>query len=307
MDKHWVATDFGDLDVLEFRETEVRAPGIGEVTIDVRASGVNPADFKHISRPSDRQLPIPIGYEASGIISAIGPQTGFQLGDAVLGFRFRGAYATALTVPASDVFMKPPSLGFPEAANLLLAGTTATEMLHLTHAGPGDTVLIHGASGAVGVSAIQQAVFVGARVIGTASEKNFPLLERFGAEPVRYGEGLADRVRALAPHGITVALDTVGTKEAVQVSLELVADRSRIVTLTASDDAEREGFHIIAGAVPSSASAQYRNSVRATLVDLAGRGKLVVPIATTFPLADAIEALRLVKTGHPGGKVALIP
>jgi len=307
MAQHWVATDFGGLDVLEFQETEVRTPGIGEVTIDVRASGMNPADFKHISRGSDRsQLPIPLGYEASGVISAVGPETGFEVGDEVLGFRFRGAYATELTVPASDVFIKPPTLGFPEAANLLLAGTTASEMLHLTHVGPGDTVLVHGASGAVGVSVIQQAKLIGARVIGTASEKNFPLLERFGAEPVQYGPGLADRVRALAPDGITASLDTVGTDEAVQVSLELVADRSRIVTLTASEDAEREGFHMIAGSVPSSASTQYRYSVRGTLVDLAGQGKLVVPIAQTFPLADAIEALTVLQSGHPGGKLALI-
>ena len=285
----------------------MRAPGIGEVTIDVRASGMNPADFKHISRGSDRsQLPIPLGYEASGVISAVGPETGFEVGDEVLGFRLRGAYATALTVPASDIFIKPPTLGFPEAANLLLAGTTASEMLHLTHVGPGDTVLVHGASGAVGVSVIQQAKLIGARVIGTASEKNFPLLERFGAEPVQYGPGLADRVRALAPDGVTASLDTVGTDEAVQVSLELVADRSRIVTLTASEDAEREGFHMIAGSVPTSASTQYRYSVRGTLVDLAGQGKLVVPIAQTFPLADAVEALTVLKSGHPGGKLALI-
>ena len=80
MAQHWVATDFGGLEVLEFQETEVRAPGIGEVTIDVRASGMNPADFKHISRGSDRsQLPIPLGYEASGVISAVGPETGFEV------------------------------------------------------------------------------------------------------------------------------------------------------------------------------------------------------------------------------------
>jgi NADPH2:quinone reductase len=311
MDQHWIATDFGGLDVFHLEDVEVPRPGIGEVTIQVRAAGMNPADFKHVARGSDRSLlPISVGYELAGVISAIGVDTtiasgGGAIGDEVIAYRVQGGYATAITVAAKNVFAKPASLAFPEAANLLLAATTASEMLHVTGVTAGETVLVHGASGAVGVSVIQQAKLLGARVIGTASESSFPVVERFGAEAVAYGDGLEQRVRELAPEGIVAALDTVGTDEAVDVSLALVADRTRIVTIAAMQRAEGAGIRVIMGAL--AASAAYRDSVRAGLIALAGDGTLVVPIARTFPLADAVEALTLLKAGHPGGKIALIP
>ena len=311
MDQHWIATDFGGLDVFEFVPVEVPAPGRGEVTISVRAAGMNPADFKHIARGSDRALlPIPVGYEVAGVLSAIGADTTIAsgagaIGDDVIAFLVQGGYSTAMTVDAKNVFAKPASLGFPEAANLLLAATTASEMLHVTGVTAGETVLVHGASGAVGVSVIQQARLLGVRVIGTASQSSFPVLERFGAQPVVYGNGLQQRVSDLAPEGIAACLDTVGTDEAVDVSLALVADRSRIVTIAAMQRAEGAGIRLIMGALP--ASAAYRRTVRAELIALAGDGGLVVPIARTFPLAEAIEALTLLEAGHPGGKIALIP
>jgi NADPH:quinone reductase-like Zn-dependent oxidoreductase len=307
----WVATDFGGLEVFDLVEVEVPAPGEGEVTIDVRAAGMNPADYKHIASGSDRSLlPASIGYEVAGVIAAVGPNTqiasgGGSIGDEVLAFRIAGGYATSVTVPARDVFAKPAKLSFPEAANLLLAGATASEMLQVTGVAAGDTVLVHGASGAVGVSVMQQATLLGARVIGTASEKSFAVVERFGAEPVGYGDGLEERIRQLAPNGIDAALDTVGTDEAVQVSLALVGDLARIVTIAAANQASEHGFRMIGGSMP--ASAAYRSSIRAHLIGLAADGSLVVPVARTFPLTDAIAALELLQGGHPGGKLALIP
>lgn len=311
MAQRWVATDFGDLDVFELVATEVPDPGPGEVTITVRAAGMNPADYKHVAHGSDRSLlPAPIGYEVSGVLSAVGPGTeiasgGGAVGDEVLAFRVSGGYATALTVPARDVFAKPASLGFPEAANLLLAAATAAEMLHVTGVGAGDTVLLHGASGAVGVSVLQQARLLGVRVVGTAGEDRFDVVRQFGGDPVRYGDGLADRVRALAPEGVSAALDAVGTDEAVDVSLALVPDRQRIVSIAAFGRTEAEGYRVIAGAMP--ASTAFRDAARARLVDLATAGDLVVPVARTFPLAQAREALELLRGGHPGGKLALLP
>ncbi len=155
------------------------------------------------------------------------------------------------------------------------------------------------------MSAIQQARLLGARVIGTASEQNFAVLEHFGAEPVAYGDGLEQRVRDLAPGGVDVALDTVGTDEAVQVSLAVVSNRDRIVTIAAAPKAKEFGFRAIGGGSP--ASAIYRDSVRGRLITLAAEGKLVVPVARTFPFAEAVAALQLLKSGHPGGKLALIP
>ncbi|MEU2348366.1 NADP-dependent oxidoreductase [Modestobacter sp. NPDC049651] len=311
MAQRWVATDFGGLDVFEFQQYEVPPPGPGEVTIAVTAAGMNPADAKHVARPGDReQLPLPIGYEVAGRITALGPDTQIgsgaaEVGDEVLAFRISGGYATEVTVPASAVFARPPALAPEEAANLLLAGTTAAEMLSVTGVGRGDTVLLHGASGAVGVSVLQQAALLGARVIGTAGERSADVVRRFGGEPVRYGDGLADRVRELAPDGVQAALDAVGTDEAVDVSLELVADRQRIVSIAAFERAQAEGYRVIGGTMP--ASKAFRDEARARLIGLAAEGQLVVPVARTFPLADAREALELLQTGHPGGKLALIP
>ena len=299
----WIATRPGDLDVLVLEEHDVAPPGEGEVTIEVRAAGMNPADAKHVARGRAEDFPRPVG-------SAVGPGTtiasgAVEVGDDVLAFRVVGGWASELTVPARDVFAKPEALSYDEAANLLLAGSTAAEMLHVTGVSEGDTVLVHGASGAVGVSLLQQAALLGASVVGTAGPQSFDTVARFGGTPVAYGPGLADRVRELAPDGVVAALDCVGTDEAVDVSLALVADRDRVVTIAAADRARAEGFRAIAGAMPESAA--FRDAVRPELVRLAAEGRLVVPVARTFALTDAVEAAAFLMGGHPGGKLALRP
>jgi NADPH:quinone reductase len=309
--QRWVATRYGTLDGLELREVTPPAPGPGEVTIEVTASGMNPADYKRVlNGRDDSLLPAPIGFEVAGVLSAVGEGTEIAsgpaaVGDAVLAFRISGGYASAVTVPAKDVFAKPDNLDFAEAANLLLVGTTAAELLDVTHASGGETVLLHGASGAVGVSVLQQARRHGVRVIGTAGEHSADVVRRFGGIPVAYGPGLADRVRAAAPGGVVAALDAVGTDEAIDVSLELVPDRSRIVTAAAPGRAQADGFRAIGGTMP--ASAAFRDQVRGDLVALAASGDLVVPIARTYALSDARAALDLLQTEHPGGKLALLP
>jgi len=304
----WIATRPGGLDVLELVPVDVAAPNRGEVTIAVRAAGVNPADYKRITS-GDFTEPVTIGFEVSGVVSELGPETqlasgGGAPGDEVIAFRIRGGYASELTVPAADVFAKPAGIEHPAAANLLLAGTTAAEMLHVTGVAAGETVVVHGASGAVGVSVLQQARLLGARVIGTAGPGSFDTVRRFGATPVTYGDGLESRLRELAPQGFAAALDTVGTDEAVDVSLALVTDRDRIVTIAAMQRADQEGIQMIGGSMP--ASAAFRDGARARLIALAGEGKLVVPVARTYPLQEAREALAFLQDGHPGGKLALL-
>jgi NADPH:quinone reductase-like Zn-dependent oxidoreductase len=121
---------------------------------------------------------------------------------------------------------------------------------------------------------------------------------------VAYGEGLEQRVRELAPDGIAAALDCVGTDEAVDVSLALVAPE-RVVTIAAFGRAQQEGIQALGGAQP--ASAAFRASVRQHLIDLAASGDLVVPVARTYPLDEVTDALRFLAKGHPGGKLALLP
>lgn len=308
---HWIATRPGGLDVLVLQEYDVSSPSHGEVTVEVRAAGMNPADYKHVAngQPSGG-FPKAVGYEIAGVLTAVGPDTeiasgGGAVGDEVLAFRVSGGWSTEVTVPAKDVLAKPTSLPFDQAANLLLAGSTASEMLHVTGASAGETILVHGASGAVGVSVLQQAALLGVRVVGTASEQRFDEVRRFGGEPVSYGDGLEERVRSAAPGGIAAALDCVGTDEAVDVSIALVADRDRIVTIAAMDRAEKDRIRVIAGAIPESQA--YRDGVRADLIRLAGSGRLEVPMSGSYPLDKAVEAAERLRAQHPGGKIALVP
>lgn len=308
--RRWMVRELGGPQGWTFEEHELAPPGPGEVTVEVRAAGMNPADVKHVAVGTDAsRLPVAPGYEVAGVVVAIGPGTqiasgGGAPGDEVLAFRVSGGYSSALTIPAADVFAKPATLGDAEAATLLLAGTTAADMLRAAAVVAGDTVLLHGASGAVGVSVLQQARAIGATVVGTAAPGRHEVVLGFGGLPVAYGDGLEQRVRDLVPH-VDVALDAVGTDEAVDVSLSLVADRRRVVTIAAKSRAQRDGFVALAGSDP--VSARFRDSVRQHLVDLAGRGELVVPVAGTFALADAPAALARLMGGHPGGKLALIP
>jgi NADPH2:quinone reductase len=307
-----IAPRFGGPDVLEVVEVELAAPGPGQVTIEVRAAGVNPADYKGFASGPNRDesaLPIRPGYEVAGVLTALGTDTriasgGGAVGDEVLAFRISGGYASHVTVPAKDVFAKPPALDFPAAANLLLAGATAADMLHTIQAATGQTILVHGATGAVGVSLLQQARLLGVRTIGTAGPASADTVRRFGGEPVAYGAGLEQRVRDLAPDGIDAALDCIGTDEAVDVSLALLPP-DRVVTIAAFGRAQQEGIHALGGGQPTSAA--FRDAARQRLIDLAGAGDLVVPVARTYPLDEVADALEFLAQGHPGGKLALLP
>jgi NADPH:quinone reductase len=208
-----------------------------------------------------------------------------------------------VTVDAADVFTKPAALNFSEAANLLLVGTTAAEMLHLAGVAKDDVVLLNGASGAVGTSALQQARLIGARVIGTASAVNFEAVRRYGGIPVQYGEGLEERVRDAAREGVTVALDTTGTDEAIDVSLSIVPDRHRIVSTAAFHRAD-DGIQLIGASNPL--SAPYRASQRVRLLELAGAGQIQVPIGANYPLKEARAAVSALMSRHPYGKLALV-
>ncbi len=311
MAKRWIARQPGTTKEWEFVDYDVPVPGAGEITVRVHAAGMNPADYKHVAaaRPN-LQFPVPIGYEVSGEITAIGPGTVIgsgpaQIADEVIAFRIYGGYATEITIPAEKAFAKPTTLTHAAAANLLLAGTTAAEMLAVARVMPGETILLHGASGAVGVSVLQQAAIRGIRVIGTASAARSDAVRRYGGVAVQYGPGLVQRVQTLTDGPIAAALDAAGTDEAVDASLELVSDRGRIVTVAAPARAQREGIRWIAGAMPESAS--FRDGIRGELVDLAQQGILDVPVAGTYPLARAREAADFLARGHPGGKLALIP
>jgi NADPH2:quinone reductase len=310
-----VATAYGGPEVLEVVEVDVPSPGPGQVTIEVRAAGINPIDHKVYSGQmgSDQSaLPKRLGSEVSGIVTATGqgaegPAGPLTVGDEVIGYRVSGGYAESITVDANAAFPKPSTLSWEEAAGLSLTGVTGAHLLQATGVAAGDTVLVHGVSGGVGLMTAQLAVLRGATVVGTASEHRHDELRAFGIVPVAYGEGLVDRVREAAPAGVDVALDTVGTDEAVDTSLELVADRHRIATVAAFGRAHDAGIRLLGNGPGADPGTEVRQAARLTLADLAGRGDLRVVVARTFPLADVAEAHRLVQRGHAGGKVVLLP
>jgi NADPH:quinone reductase len=310
-----IAAGYGGPEVLSVIEEPVLDPGPGEARIEVRAVGVNPVDVKSYSGiygADPGRLPIRVGAEAAGVVTAVGPETvgpagPVGAGDEVIAFRAPGAYAAELVVPAQAVIPKPGTLDWPQAAGLMLTGVTAWHLLTATDAGPGDTVLVHGGSGGVGLMAVQLAVIRGAKVVATASPARHELLRNFGAIPVAYGPGLADRVAIAVPGGVDVALDLVGTDEAWDVSMGLVPDKARIATIVAFRRGLQAGIKVLGGAPGADPGTEIRERARLELARLAQDGKLRVLVSQTFPLAGAAAAHHAILDGHTTGKIALVP
>jgi NADPH:quinone reductase-like Zn-dependent oxidoreductase len=305
-----VAEGYGGPEVLAVHDIELAPPEAGQVLVEVRAAGTNPIDYKLYSGEMGRdpaKLPMAIGLEAAGVVVAAAPgATGYTgaltVGDEVIVTNVSGAYAQRVLATASEVGHKPAALSFEQAAGLLLAGGTAWHLLTNTKVGMDDTVLIHGASGGVGLMAVQLAVARGAKVIATASPGRHDQLRSYGAWPVAYGAGLADRVRALGQ--VDAALDLVGTDEALDTSVELVADRARIATIAGFGRAAELGIAALTGADGGQA---IRDAARAELIALAAAGKVEVTVDKVLPLDEAPEAHRYLQTGHARGKVVLVP
>jgi NADPH:quinone reductase-like Zn-dependent oxidoreductase len=309
-----VATAYGGPEVLAVIEVDPGEPGPGHVLVKVRAAGVNPADWKAYTGAfgtnADR-LPLRLGYEAAGEVLAVGTGvTAFTPGDAVIAYRASGAYADRLVLPEASLVPKPPELSWEQAAGLLLAGTTAWHALAATDVHGGDTLLVHGAAGGVGDMVTQLALLRGARVIGTARPQNHDWLRALGAEPVAYGPGLVDRVRTVlrGPFDtVTAAIDTVGTDEALETSVAMVADRGRIASIAGFRRGSELGIRLLGGGPGADPGDGIRASARTELAALAAAGRLVVTVAATYPLADVATAHRDGMAGHSRGKIILVP
>ncbi|MGB3354672.1 MAG: NADP-dependent oxidoreductase [Mycobacterium sp.] len=305
-----VAQSYGGPEVLVIQDIVLPEPGTGQVLLDVRAAGTNPVDYKLYSGAMGSDpaaLPMPVGMEVAGVVVATGSgaqgYTGpLAVGDEVIATNVRGGYAEQVLVDGSDVGHKPDGLSFEQAAGLILVAGTAWHLLMKTDVGTGDTVLIHGASGGVGLMAVQLAVARGALVIATASPGRHDQLRGYGAHPVAYGPGLLDRVRTIG--AVDAALDLAGTDEALDTSVELVADRSRIATIVGFGRAAELGIAALTGA---DGGQQIRDAARPKLLELAAEGKLEVTVDKVFSLGEAAEAHRYLQAGHTRGKVVLVP
>ncbi|WP_152363302.1 NADP-dependent oxidoreductase [Microlunatus speluncae] len=288
--------------------TEVDRPKLapGSVLIEVRAAGVNPVDWKVMAGGLDPLIetvfPVIPGWDVAGTVVEVGLDTPeFAVGDEVLAYARKetlhaGTFAELVAVPADYVARKPAGLSWEEAAGLPLAGGTALRTLDRVGLSEGETVLIHGAAGGVGSLAVQIAVARGARVIGTASQRNHDFLAGLGAEPVEYGDGLADRVRALAPDGVDAVADLVGGQ--LTTTLAVLKDGGRHASIADGSVGEHGGS--VVWVRPDGAET-------ARLAELAEAGRLKVEIAGTFTLDRVGEAFDLSRAGHTRGKLIIVP
>lgn len=292
---------FGGPEVL--RETTVSKPepGPGQVRIRVMAAGVNPLDGKIRSGALEQLFPTALpaipGLEAAGVVDALGEGvTDVAVGDAVLGWSDTGSYAQYAL--ASTYAVKPEALSWQDAAALPVAGDTARRVLGQLHLSAGETLLIHGATGAVGTVAVQLAVASGVHVIGTAGAANLDYLASLGATATPYGDGLVARVRALAPNGVDAVFDVAG-KGALPDSIELRGGTGRIVTI-ADFQAGALGVAFSAGTPEDRSAADL-----ADLAERAARATLSTTVSGVYPLDQAAAAHRLSDTGHVRGKLVL--
>ena len=289
---------FGGPEVLEIVDLPDPQPGPGEVRIAVRAAGVNPSDWKKRTGQMDDGLPQTLGYEAAGVVESLGGGvTDVAVGDRVFGFSPDGAAQAELAV-LSHYAPIPPSLDFAGAAALPAAVETATRALDQLGV-RGGTLLVNGASGSVGAAAVQLAVARGARVIGTASPPNHSFLRALGAEPVAYGEGMTERVRALAPDGVDLALDAAGSGVLPEL-IALAGGAENVVTVADFPGAREHGVRFSSG---DSGRALHALAEIGALVEA---GRFTLPVARTFPLAQVAEAHRVGENGHPRGKLVLM-
>ena len=304
--------------MLREAQGDERPPGAGEVAVDVRAAAVNPKDVKLYTsedyahmRDRPTQFPLALGLEAAGVVTAVGkdavgPLGPISEGDEVIAYRIEGAYASRIVVSSSSIVPKPARLSWPQAGSMMLTGTTAYHCLAETAVRPGETILVHGAAGAVGRFVVQLATIAGAKVVGTVSEKDVDVLLALGATPVVRGEGLVARVRSEAPGRIVAAVDTVGSDEAIDASLELVEARWRIATIANAARARRDGFQALGGESGHEAAIRVRDNARYPIAALAQAGALDVHVDRCFPLSAAAEAHELVRRGGAGRLVLIM-
>lgn len=294
----------GGPEVLRVEETDVVEPGAGEVVVAVRAAGINPFDAKVRGGfiPMETPFPRGIGSDLAGTVVAVGEGakywngTPIAVGDEVLGSA-AGAVAEQVVAQASKLTPRPEGLSAEAAGSLHVPGLTAVSVLATVPVSEGDTVLVGGGSGAVGLVAAQLALAAGAKVIATAHPRNHEFLREVGANPVAYGERLAARVRELGE--VTAVYDCHG-REALDAGVELGIAPERMVAIAAYAALEELGVNNV------EREARTTHNL-AALAEKVADGSVKFPIAETFALDSAVEAFHAMDASHAPGKIVLTP
>jgi NADPH:quinone reductase-like Zn-dependent oxidoreductase len=288
----------------------VPQPTEGQVLLRVYAAGTNPVDWgirpptptgSQTAATSAQRAAPPPGRDVAGVIVAVGPGvSGYKVGDKVYtALPGGGAFAEYAVAPAAELAMKPQKFSFEEAAGIPIAGYTGLRMVVMADVKPGQRVLIIGAAGGVGSTAVQAARAAGAHVIAVASSHHDKYLEALGAqEIIDYDkENVAAKAKAVA-----VVLNTVGTENANALAYVqpggLVLDASGQVDEKACAAARVTCIHVVRQG-PSNAELLKR------LTQMADDGKYSVKVEKSFPLAKTGEALSYGRTGDREGKVII--
>ena len=290
--------EYGDPSVLTVEDVPEPHAGPGQVRVRVRATSVNPLDWKvragAMAKMRPTTFPATTGSDATGTVDEVGDGvSGVQVGDEVFGLAAGAAAERAVLTAWAPV---PSTWSTQQAGAAGLVATTAIAGLNALGDISGKTVLVEGAAGGVGSAAVQVALARGARVIGTASAANHDFLRELGAVATTYGPGLADRVGALAPEGVDAALDTAGSGSLADL-VALVGEPSKVATI-ADFGAAALGASMVAGA--ANAATDLAEAAR-----LGQDGKLVLAVQATYPLEQGADAQALVQGGHTRGKIVI--
>jgi NADPH:quinone reductase-like Zn-dependent oxidoreductase len=294
-------TAYGGPEVLHWAEAPDPHAGPRQIRIAVQAASVNPIDWKAFAGVLSGGQPMAgtgyLGYDAAGVVDEVGEGvTGVSVGDDVFG---GGQHTQAQYAVLDSWAGKPASIDWAVAAAAGVAGETSERGLRLLHVDAGDTIFIDGGAGGVGAVAVQMALARGARVIASASEDNHGYLREIGAIPVRYGEGVAARVRAAAGGPVDAVFDVAG-KTPVEDLISLAAEPSQVVSI-ANFAAGEAGARVTGGGADSRPM-----EALAQVAELLAHNQLVIKVQT-FPFDRAAEAYRISQGGHLRGKLVLVP
>ncbi|HLI66002.1 MAG TPA: NADP-dependent oxidoreductase [Caulobacteraceae bacterium] len=292
-------------DVLRLEEADAPSPRAGHIRVRVHACGLNPADWALCRGLFATELPRGVGLDVSGTVDAVGEGvTDVSIGELVLGAADYSSYPTA---GASDQAILRVWTGVPEgldlvhAAALPMAVETAYRSIDLLGVAAGQTLFVYGAGSMMGFAGVQMARLRGARVIAAAGETFAGELRALGAEVTPYGDGMVERVLAIAGGAPDLIFDA-GPISGVLPDLVRIAggDGRRVLTIS------NHGEAADAAGVRNSFSA-LRYDVLGDFAKLAADGRFKVPIARTFRFDDWREALDLSLSGRAHGKLMLLP
>jgi NADPH:quinone reductase-like Zn-dependent oxidoreductase len=296
---------YGDVNVLDVVEVPVPEPGPGQVLVAVKAAAINPGEAKirdgllHARFPAT--FPSGQGSDFAGVVTTTGAGvTAFGTGTEVIGYTDnRASHAEYVLAEVGHLTSKPAGVPWEVAGALYVAGCTAYAAVRSVSLAPGDTVVVTGAAGGVGSIAVQLARLSEARVVGLAGPAHHDWLRSKGVSPVTYGDGVDQRIRAVAPK-TDAFIDTVGA-DYVRLALDLGVSPDRIDTIANFAAVQEYGVRAEGNAAGASPD------VLAELAELIAAGQLEVPIAASFPLDAVREAYLLLARGHTRGKIVLVP